>query len=86
MQRSETVMVKKMVIELSEKDLTLITDAMDVFEMCLQDVATDIFKEIIDSSEYCGELLRNLHTAMQLELDSTRIRNAIAEQIEINKQ
>lgn len=71
-----------MVIELSEKDLTLITDAMDVFEMCLQDVATDIFKEIIDSSEYRGELLRNLHTAMHLQLDSTRIRNAIAEQIE----
>lgn len=71
-----------MVIELSEKDLMLVTGAMDVFEMCLEDVATDIFKEIIDSSEYRGELLRNLHTVMQLELDSTRFRNAIAEQIE----
>lgn len=74
-----------MVIELSEKDLTLITEAMDFFRMCLGDVAGDLVEEIIDSSEYRGELLRTLHTAMQLELDSKRIRIAIAEQMEICK-
>lgn len=71
-----------MVIELSEKDLTLITEAMDLFSMCLDDVAGDLIKEIVDSSEHRGELLRTLHTATQLEVDSTRIRNAIVEQIE----